>query len=462
MTDTSPILAMPYIQSSQAQKHVTHNEALRLLDVIVQLAVRSADLATPPATAVEGDRYIVAAGGQGAWAGQDTKIAAFIDGSWQYFAPLEGWRAQVLDSGAEVVFDGTGWAAPSLSNLEGLGIGAGFDAYNRLVVSSDAVLLNNAGAGHQVKVNKATIGDTASLLFQTGYGGRAEMGTAGSDDFTLKVSADGGTWIEALRVDAVTGRMVAGVAGWREVLAGPRVYYVDQALGDDGAAGLTGGAGAFATLTRAVAVAASVDSGGFDITIQLADGTYSLGHPIEIRQAQVGGGQLILQGNPGNPAQVILEGATGALAIAGDVLLRGVKVQSSGSSTALRVGRGGKLEIDAVSFGAAGGHFDIDGGILRLVGACTVDGAAAFHLRLSASGQFDGNGQVLTLNGTPAFSDAFLVCSEASIARLNGQSFSGDATGKPYHVATNSVVQGGGVTLPGNLAGTVQSGGIFL
>ena len=58
MTDTSPILAMPYIQPSQAQKHVTHNEALSLLDVIVQLAVESAVLATPPATAVEGDRYM--------------------------------------------------------------------------------------------------------------------------------------------------------------------------------------------------------------------------------------------------------------------------------------------------------------------------------------------------------------------------------------------------------------------
>lgn len=32
-------LQLPYIAASQAQKHVTHNEALVLLDALVQLAV---------------------------------------------------------------------------------------------------------------------------------------------------------------------------------------------------------------------------------------------------------------------------------------------------------------------------------------------------------------------------------------------------------------------------------------
>ena len=38
MTDTAN-LALPCIEGSQAQKHVTHNEALRVLDTLVQLAV---------------------------------------------------------------------------------------------------------------------------------------------------------------------------------------------------------------------------------------------------------------------------------------------------------------------------------------------------------------------------------------------------------------------------------------
>jgi hypothetical protein len=37
MPDTSHALSLPLIQPSQAQKHVTHNEALRILDAVVQL-----------------------------------------------------------------------------------------------------------------------------------------------------------------------------------------------------------------------------------------------------------------------------------------------------------------------------------------------------------------------------------------------------------------------------------------
>ena len=70
MPDTSTILSLPYILPAQAQKHVTHNEALRQLDVIVQLAVTARNLSVPPATPVQGDRYIVAAGASGGNGGQ--------------------------------------------------------------------------------------------------------------------------------------------------------------------------------------------------------------------------------------------------------------------------------------------------------------------------------------------------------------------------------------------------------
>ena len=72
-----------------------------------------------------------------------------------------------------------------------IGINATADATNRLAVKSAATLFDNAGAGHQHKINKAAAGDTASLLFQAGSSGRAEMGLAGDDNFHVKVSADG-------------------------------------------------------------------------------------------------------------------------------------------------------------------------------------------------------------------------------------------------------------------------------
>ncbi len=39
--DQTPNLKMPYILPSQVQKHVTHNEALRLLVAVVHLSVKS-------------------------------------------------------------------------------------------------------------------------------------------------------------------------------------------------------------------------------------------------------------------------------------------------------------------------------------------------------------------------------------------------------------------------------------
>jgi hypothetical protein len=52
-------LALPYIAASQAQKHVTHNEALRMLDALVMLSVKDRDLSAPPGSPEEGDRYLV-------------------------------------------------------------------------------------------------------------------------------------------------------------------------------------------------------------------------------------------------------------------------------------------------------------------------------------------------------------------------------------------------------------------
>jgi hypothetical protein len=206
MSDNSPILNLPYILPAQAQKHVTHNEAIRILDIIVQLAVASRTLTVPPATPDVGDRYIVGAGATGAWAGRDTQIAVWSETGWVYLVPLAGWQAYVTAEAADVTFDGVAWNALGLpAQLPQLGLNAVASATNRLTVAAAATLLNHDGAGHQVKVNKAGVADTASLLFQTGFSGRAEMGLAGNDDFSVKVSADGVAFATALAADAATG-----------------------------------------------------------------------------------------------------------------------------------------------------------------------------------------------------------------------------------------------------------------
>jgi hypothetical protein len=107
--EQSANLQLPYIMPSQAQKHVTHNEAIRTLDALVQLAVLDRDLTTPPVSPTDGDRYLVATGGTGAWTGRDGKVAAWQDGAWTFLAPKTGWLLWIADEDRLIGFDGAAW-----------------------------------------------------------------------------------------------------------------------------------------------------------------------------------------------------------------------------------------------------------------------------------------------------------------------------------------------------------------
>lgn len=72
-------------------------------------------------------------------------------------------------------------------------------------MKSAALLFDNTGAGVQAKLNKHGASDTASLLYQDNYSGRAEIGLTGDDDLHLKVSPDGSSWTSALTIDRTTG-----------------------------------------------------------------------------------------------------------------------------------------------------------------------------------------------------------------------------------------------------------------
>lgn len=209
MSEQSPNLSLPFIQAAQAQKHVTHNEAIDLLDMIVQLTVQDFDATTPPGSALEGQAWALGASPTGAWAGMGGQIASWRGGGWLFMAPNTGWQAWGITAGALRVYTGSTWQdvapATSLQNLPGVGINASSNATNKLTVAADATLLTHNGAGHQLKLNKAAAGDTGSLLYQTNWSGRAEMGLAGNDDFSIKVSPDGSTFNNAIVIDKDDG-----------------------------------------------------------------------------------------------------------------------------------------------------------------------------------------------------------------------------------------------------------------
>src|SRR3546814_3824403 len=73
MTDMpiTPRFSLPLLAVAQAQKEVTHNEALTLLDALVHAAIEAGPLATPPANPALGQCWIVDAAATGVWSGAE-------------------------------------------------------------------------------------------------------------------------------------------------------------------------------------------------------------------------------------------------------------------------------------------------------------------------------------------------------------------------------------------------------
>ncbi len=202
MPDTTPNLALPFILPAQAQKHVTHNEALQRLDALVQLTITD-QLAEPPIGAQEGEAFVILSEASGAWSDRAGRLAVWRDDAWLYLVPKPGWRAYVQTEERMKVFDGQEWKhlpLPASIEAETLGLGATPTNNTRLAIASHGSLFTHQGAGHSLKINKAAATETASLMLQTNWSGRAEIGLTGDDHLSIRVSADGNTWVQALEI----------------------------------------------------------------------------------------------------------------------------------------------------------------------------------------------------------------------------------------------------------------------
>jgi hypothetical protein len=115
MTDMpiTPRFALPLLAVAQAQKEVTHNEALVLLDALVHAAVEGGPLATPPTNPALGQCWIVDPAATGAWAGKGNAIAIWTAGGWRFAAPRAGVLVTRLADGARLRFEGNLWTAPA-------------------------------------------------------------------------------------------------------------------------------------------------------------------------------------------------------------------------------------------------------------------------------------------------------------------------------------------------------------
>ena len=229
--DHSARLGLPYLAAGQMQKHVTLNEALTRLDALVQTAVVSCTTAEQPAGPEDGALWILPSGATGAdWSLRPGGALMRAEGGgWTVVEANDGLVALVLDDGELVVRHGGDWVPlgtrlGAVQTLVRLGVGTTADAGNPFAARLNAALwtaLEAAAGGTgdlRLTLNKEASGDVLSLLFQSGWGGRAELGLVGNDDLRLKVSADGADWREAFAVDRATGRTTFALGAGRRAV----------------------------------------------------------------------------------------------------------------------------------------------------------------------------------------------------------------------------------------------------
>ena len=251
MTETAR-LRLPEIAAAQAQKHVTHNEALTALDTLVQLSVLDKDLAAPPGSPAEGDCYIVASGATGDWTGWDDRVARYEDGAWRSHLPGEGdgigWRAWVQDEETLYVLRDTGWAAFS----GGGGGGAVVPPQGRLTLTSATPVLTSAITAATTVYYTPFLGRSVPL-----YGGAVWSNNA-LDELGLALDSDSGHagYHQAGRNfdlfvfdDAGTKRLGSGPAWSDDTTRADALTRLDGILVNDAPIGLRHGAASDDVLT---------------------------------------------------------------------------------------------------------------------------------------------------------------------------------------------------------------------
>ncbi len=103
---TTANFALPLLFSGQAQKELSINQTVSLLDALVQSSV-DASLSSPPLNPEDGSTYRVLANASDIWAGKDDQLAVQLGGAWHFVAPKAGLRLFDRQAGTLLHYDST-------------------------------------------------------------------------------------------------------------------------------------------------------------------------------------------------------------------------------------------------------------------------------------------------------------------------------------------------------------------
>lgn len=214
----------------------------------------------------------------------------------------------------------------------------------------------------------------------------------------------------------------AGTGPIREKLSASRTYYV-RTDGSDSNSGLVNSSGgAFLTLQKAIDTVAALDIQTFNVTIQVADGTYTAG--VLVSGPWVGSGTVTLTGNTGTPANCVI---------------------SAAGATCIRVQTGGRLTVSGFKLTGAIAQAVTSNGALYFssinFGTCTT-----YHNAIDSGGYLECNGNSYSITGD---SGAFMIVTMGGKAEFFGNTVTisgGRTIGTYCFVDRLAVVWSGGDT----------------
>lgn len=221
--DMTPRLALPLLQGGQLQKHLSLNQALSRLDLWCQAVAEAADVNRPPATVEAGQVFLLGApASDSVWAAfRSGDVVVRTEDDWEALRAPDGARVYVRNEAQIRIFQAGQWIPMGrtlrvLGPVERLGVGTDPSDANVVSVKGPSVLVSarapdEGGTGDcRLTLNKSSAQRTGSLIFQSAWSGRAEIGLIGQDDPALKVGADDGQWREVWRADRQTGSLWVG------------------------------------------------------------------------------------------------------------------------------------------------------------------------------------------------------------------------------------------------------------
>jgi Protein of unknown function (DUF2793) len=139
----------PYLAVAQAQKEITHNEALLMVDALLHPVVE-AELNTTPTITVgtqKGLCWLIGTAPNGVWINKAAHIAYWTGEGWRYFAPVEGMHIRNKSLDADQIWSSGSWITPGvIANPVG---GTVIDIECRAILTDLLSLLRSTGEiGH--------------------------------------------------------------------------------------------------------------------------------------------------------------------------------------------------------------------------------------------------------------------------------------------------------------------------